>query len=323
MPTCPNDFKTPASRPTLLSFTAVIKKELTQLTRHPCCVKAELAAFIKLGSTLSLKPPNLIITTENAAIARHIFKSVKHFFNLTPQLLVGRRMQLKKNRFYQLNITTNVFSNLKKLLLEPTKPFSPTEVKTKLFQNICCKQAYLRGSFLATGSINKPSSTSYHLELTTTYENHAKLLMELMQSFNLKPKLLARKKGFVTYLKEGDKIGDFLKIIGAHPSLFTFENIRIMKDMKNSVNRLMNCETANLNKTITSALRQKKEILLIREKLGLEKLPHHLHEVALLRLKHPELPLGQLGQLLKVAKSKSTINYRMQKIAEIAKKLKE
>ncbi|MEN9406140.1 MAG: DNA-binding protein WhiA [Bacillota bacterium] len=144
-----------------------------------------------------------------------------------------------------------------------------------------------------------------------------------MQSFNLKPKLLARKKGFVTYLKEGDKIGDFLKIIGAHPSLFTFENIRIMKDMKNSVNRLMNCETANLNKTITSALRQKKEILLIREKLGLEKLPHHLHEVALLRLKHPELPLGQLGQLLKVAKSKSTINYRMQKIAEIAKKLKE
>jgi cell division protein WhiA len=143
-----------------------------------------------------------------------------------------------------------------------------------------------------------------------------------MNQFHLHAKVIERKKGFVVYIKEGDKIGEFLNIIGAHPSLLEFENARIMKDMRNSVNRLVNCETANLNKTIQAAMRQIENIKRIDREIGLEQLPKKLREVAEARLKYPEANLAELGQLLPEGKiSKSAINHRLRKLEEIAKKL--
>ena len=195
-------------------------------------------------------------------------------------------------------------------------------ISRSLLQHRCCQQSYLRGAFLAAGSINHPSSTSYHLEITSTYPDHGQALVESMNRFHLNPRITERKNGIVVYLKEGDKIGDLLNIIGAHPSLFTFENIRIMKDIRNSVNRLVNCETANLNKTIKAAMQQVENIQLIDEKIGLENLPAALQETAKVRLANPELNLVELGKLIPSGvKSKSTINHRLRKLNELAAEL--
>ena len=142
---------------------------------------------------------------------------------------------------------------------------------------------------MAGGSVNHPESASYHLEIFTDNQQHGESLVELCQHFDLAPKLIERKKGFVMYLKEGEKITEFLNIIGAHQALFQFEDVRIVKDMRNSVNRLVNCETANLNKSVAAAMRQIETIRLIDAHLGLENLPAKLKEVALVRLEHPDV----------------------------------
>ena len=308
-----------------MSFTSNIKKELTQLTSRGCCLKAELSAIVRLNGILQIKPspPTLVITTENPATARHTFALCKAVLDLTPRLVIGHRSQLKKNRFYTIYIEKKVFTSLRKLgIIEHDSQKYISGIDPQLIADRCCKQSYLRGAFIASGSINHPNSTSYHLEITSTYLKHGQALAELMEKFYLNPRLMERKKGVVVYIKEGDKIGDLLNIMGAHPSLFTFENVRILKDMRNSVNRLINCETANLNKTIQAAQTQIKNITLIKERVGLEVLPPALLEVAEARLENPELNLGELGQLLPNGpKSKSTINHRFRKISEIAKGL--
>jgi len=196
-------------------------------------------------------------------------------------------------------------------------------ISPELLKHNCCKRAYLRGAFLAGGSVNNPDSASYHLEIVSTYHDHSEALCRLMNDFHLHAKMIERKKGYVVYIKEGDKIGEFLNIIGAHPSLLRFENVRIMKDMRNSVNRLVNCETANLNKTIQAAMRQIENIRLIDQEIGLNQLPDRLREVAEARLKYPEVNLAELGQLLPSGKvSKSAINHRLRKLDEIARQLR-
>jgi DNA-binding protein WhiA len=197
-------------------------------------------------------------------------------------------------------------------------------ISPSLIVKPCCKRSYLRGAFLAGGSVNNPDSGSYHLEIMTTYHDHAESLQQLMEGYHLHPKMIERKKGYIVYMKEGDKIGEFLNIIGAHPSLLHFENVRIMKDMRNSVNRLVNCETANLNKTVQAAMRQKENIELIAEYHGLDNIPEKLREVAELRLQYPEVNFTELGELIPSGKiSKSAVNHRMRKIDELAKQLRD
>lgn len=179
------------------------------------------------------------------------------------------------------------------------------------------------GAFLAGGSINHPETSSYHLEIFSLYEEHNQAICELMNGFSLSAKTLERKKGFITYLKESEKITEFLNIIGAHQALLYFEDVRIMKDMRNSVNRLVNCETANLNKTVGAALRQVENIRFIDKTIGLENLPPKLQEVAKLRVKHQDVTLKELGEMMQGGKvSKSGINHRLRKIDEFADKLR-
>lgn len=309
-----------------MSFAFLTKNELTRLPVKECCLKAELAALVLMNGTLSLSSRRMTVevSTENAAIARRIFMAIKQLFQLAPEIMVRKKMRLKKNNVYIIRLTTRVKEILEELdIITPEFELKRT-ISSRLVQKTCCRRSYLRGAFLAGGSVNHPESSSYHLEIFTTYKEHGEALVRLCQTFDLFPKLIERKKGYVMYLKEGEKITDFLNIIGAHQALFQFEDVRIMKDMRNSVNRLVNCETANLNKSVAAAMRQIENIRLIDAHIGLENLPEKLREIAYARLEHPDVNLKELGELLPSGKvSKSGINHRLRKLEEMAAKLRQ
>ena len=309
-----------------MSFASDTKKELTAIESDDCCQKAELSALIRMNGSLSLSNRNysLDIQTENAAIARRIYTLIKNNYELPVELLVRKKMRLKKNNVYIVRLTKGVKDLLSdmNILKEPL-----TVVRTisdEILKKDCCRRAYLRGAFMAGGSVNNPETSSYHLEIFSYYDDHNDSLCDLMKTFDLPAKTHERKNGYITYLKEAEKITDFLIIIGAHQALLKFEDVRIMRDMRNSVNRLVNCDTANLNKTIGAAFRQVENIRYIDETVGLDSLPDKLREVAELRMKHQDVSLKELGELSTAGKiSKSGINHRLKKIDEYAEKLRK
>ncbi|WP_100405405.1 DNA-binding protein WhiA [Bacillus solitudinis] len=309
-----------------MSFAATTKKELTQIEYTLCCAKAELSALIRMNGSLSLgnQQIGLDVTTENAAIARRIYTLIKKLYpTMYVELLVRKKMRLKKNNVYLVRISQEAEMLLRDLGILGEGYTLTRTIPRVLIEKTCCKRAYLRGAFLAGGSINHPETSSYHLEIFSLYEEHNTSLCELMNEFQLKAKTLERKKGFITYIKESEKITEFLNIIGAHQALLYFEDVRIMKDMRNSVNRLVNCETANLNKTVGAALRQVENIRLLEREIGISQLPPKLREVAELRMKHQDVNLKELGEMVESGKvSKSGINHRLRKIDEIADKIR-
>ncbi|SEN48417.1 DNA-binding protein WhiA [Lihuaxuella thermophila] len=309
-----------------MSFTSVTKKELTLLESEACCKRAELSALVRMNGTVQLRQQQFVldITTENPSTARYMFSLLKQLYQAQPEVLVRKKVRLKKNNVYLIRLASRAEEVLHDLCILKRGTWERVMgISPRLLKKSCCKRAYLRGAFLAGGSVNNPDSASYHLEIVSTYHDHSEALCRLMNEFHLHAKMIERKKGYVVYIKEGDKIGEFLNIIGAHPSLLRFEDVRIMKDMRNSVNRLVNCETANLNKTIQAAMRQIENIRLIDQEIGLNQLPDRLREVAEARLKYPDVNLAELGQLLPSGKvSKSAINHRLRKLDELAKQLR-
>ncbi|MEW9669457.1 DNA-binding protein WhiA [Ammoniphilus sp. 3BR4] len=306
-----------------MSFAALTKKELTQLEAAPCCAKAELAALIRMNGSLQFGNNRFVldVVTENAAIARRIYMLVKEYFQAHAELLVQKKMRLKKNNVYIVRLPQHAREILESLKIYGAGTFSQG-IPKETVKKSCCKRAYLRGAFLAGGSVNHPESNSYHLEIFTLYEEHCKDLCALANKFQMNSRCIERKKGFVMYMKEVEKITEFLSLIGAHQALLYFEDIRIVKDMRNSVNRLVNCETANLNKTVSAAMKQIENIRMIERGIGLDQLPDKLREVAELRLKYPDLNLAELGEMLPSGKvSKSGINHRLRKLNEMAEKL--
>jgi cell division protein WhiA len=308
-----------------MSFASMTKKELTQLESDDCCMKAELAALVRMNGAVSLRnmQVSLDIQTENAAIARRIYTLLKKIYDVHVELLVRKKMRLKKNNVYVVRLSRGAREILESLKIVDESFAFTREIDKELLKNTCCKRAYLRGAFLAGGSVNHPDTASYHLEIFSFYEEHTRSLIKLLEEFDLPAKMIERKKGFILYLKEGEKISDFLNVIGAHQALLRFEDTRIMKDMRNSVNRLVNCETANLNKTVGAAMRQVENIRFIRDETGLEALPDKLQEVAELRIEHQDITLKELGEMLKGGQvSKSGVNHRLKKIEEFADKLR-
>jgi DNA-binding protein WhiA len=307
-----------------LSFAAQTKKELTLIEAEACCEKAELSALIRMNGSVQLSNQRvtLDISTENAAIARRIYSLLKKTYHLHTELLVRKKMRLKKNNVYIVRVPNQVQELLADLCIVSEGFMFTPNIAKDMIRNNCCKRAYLRGAFLAGGSVNNPEGSSYHLEIASMYEEHCKALCQLANRFDLNARCIERKKGFVFYIKEGEKIIEFLSIIGAHQALFKFEDVRIMKDMRNSVNRIVNCETANLNKTIGAAVRQIDNIRLLQKEVGLESLPEKLREVAEIRLQHPDMNLKEVGDMLKGSVSKSGVNHRLRKIDELAEKLR-
>lgn len=308
-----------------MSFASETKKELTNIEVKNCCGKAELSALIQMNGTLSFSNQKLVVNiqTENAAIARRIYTLIKRYFDISVELLVRKKMRLKKNNVYIVRISNYGKEVLQELSILTEGFVFAHEISPELVKKKCCKRSYLRGAFLAGGSVNNPETSSYHLEISSLYKEHIHALSELMNTFGLNSKILERKKGFITYLKEAEKITEFLNIIGAHSALLRFEDIRIVRDMRNSVNRLVNCETANLNKTIGAALRQVENIRFIDRTVGLEILPDKLREIAELRVAYQDVTLKELGEMVSSGNiSKSGINHRLRKIDEIAESLR-
>ncbi|CAI6071814.1 DNA-binding protein WhiA [Cohnella sp. JJ-181] len=307
-----------------MSFAAQTKKELTLVESDGCCDISELSALIRMNGSVSLTNKRIVldISTENAAIARRIYTLMKRHYSVPTELLVRKKMRLKKNNVYIVRVPAGVEQLLGDLKIASAGFQFNSDIDKDLVRKSCCKKAYLRGAFLAGGSVNNPEGSSYHLEIASMYEEHCKALVDLTNKFHLNARCIERKKGFILYIKEGEKIIEFLSIIGAHQALFKFEDVRIMRDMRNSVNRIVNCETANLNKTIGAAVRQIDNIKLLQKEVGLENMPDKLREVAEIRLMHPDMNLKEVGDMLKGQVSKSGVNHRLRKIDEWAEKIR-
>ena len=309
-----------------MSFASETKKELTQVEMDDCCTRAELSAFIKMNGVLSFsnRQMSLDVQTENAAIARRMYTNMRRLYPYKVELLVRKKMRLKKNNVYICRIREGAKTMLEDLKITGEGISFAEGVSKEILEDDCCRRSYLRGAFLAGGSVNNPETSSYHLEIFSLYQEHSEALVELMNAYGLNAKSIERKKGFIAYLKEAEKISDFLSLIGAHSALLKFEDVRIVRDMRNSVNRLVNCETANLNKTIGAAMRQVENIQYIDQMIGIEGLPERLQEIARLRVEYQDITLKELGEMVSGPPiSKSGVNHRLRKIDEIAEKLRK
>ena len=301
-----------------------MKNELTRVDVDTCCQKSELSALIKMNGALSFFNGDWVISvqTENAAIARRIFSLIKNLYGVDIELLVRRKMKLKKNNVYISRVKKDTHKMLSDLNIIKDGMIT-NDINDEIKNNDCCIRSYLRGAFLAGGSVNNPETSAYHLEIASLYEEHAKVLTELMNGYDLNAKYIERKRGYITYLKGAEKIAEFLSLIGGYQALLKFEDVRIVRDMRNSVNRLVNCETANLNKTVSAAMRQVENIQLIENEIGIGELPERLQEIARLRIEHQEVSLKELGEMLSTGPiSKSGVNHRLRKLDTIAEKIK-
>ncbi|SCZ05259.1 DNA-binding protein WhiA [Alkaliphilus peptidifermentans] len=312
-----------------MSFSLKAKGELARIYEMDrCCQLAELAALIRMSGTLQLagsQKLNLNIITENPAIARKLFKMIKDTFSIHTEVMVRRNPRLKKNNHYLIIISHQMGSDIilkdVGILRKDKESFDITyEIPDSIVEKQCCKRAYLRGAFLGGGSVSDPEKT-YHLEFVTNSREHSVVLKTLMEEFSLNAKIILRKNSYVVYLKEGDQVVDLLNIVGAHTALLNLENVRIMKQMRNDINRIVNCETANLSKTVNASMRQIENIKYIKETVGINKLPNNLREIAELRVKHLDATLKELGQMLNPPIGKSGVNHRLRKIQEFAEKI--
>ncbi len=312
-----------------MSFSLEIKRELSRIEEtNNCCKKSELAGLIRAGISLRTYQgkPRLLFVTENASLSRHIYSRVKEIYKNSPDVFILKTRRFRTHSVYQLEFTNQMGDEIPDILSEMGIILQGDGEKLKYntisLENRCCKRAYLRGGFLATGSISDPDR-SYHLEITFPNSLLADEYINYLKEFGVESRQIVRKGHYLVYLKEGQEIVDFLNIIGAHTALMKLENIRIVKDMRNQVNRMVNCETANLEKTVNAALRQVENIRFIADTRGLESLPEGLREIAALRLENPDVSLLELGQMLNPTLSKSGVNHRLKKIDIIAENLRE
>ena len=310
-----------------MSFSSEVKTELAKhLGKSRYCQIAELAALIAFEGRIPAAE------SENRLLMQKY------------QLLLAELFHIEE--IHTEEEARSVFSTVK-MYNDATGEAEPEDtVKGLLIQQSCCKRAYIRGAFLAGGSISDPNK-SYHFEIVcrsipqaeqlrdviNSFDMDAKIVarkkyqaaqvQEAIHSFDIEAKVVGRKKYNVVYLKEGSQIVDILNIMEAHVALMNLENVRILKEMRNSVNRKVNCETANISKTVNAAVKQLADIEYIRETAGLSYLPENLKEMALLRLEYPDAPLAELGTYLNPPVGKSGVNHRLRRISEMADSLRQ
>ncbi len=312
-----------------MSFSSEVKDELSRQfpgARH--CQISELAALFSLCGSIMISVDNsyaLKVVTENVIVARKFYKLLKPAFDVEAEITITSSNRLNKSNVYTVIIRKNesALRILQAFRIVDSNGEILDEVKigSLITQQTCCKRAFIRGAFLAAGSISDPNKF-YHLEIVCDTKNKALQLRDMINSFALDSKVVPRKKNFVVYIKEGTQIVEMLNVMEAHVALMNLENVRILKEMRNSVNRRVNCETANSNKTVVAAVKQIKDIEYIRDTVGLESLNEGLAEAARARLEYPDVPLKDLGTLLSVPVGKSGVNHRLKKISEIAESLR-
>lgn len=314
-----------------MSFSSRVKEELSKQTsqaRH--CQIAEIAAIISLCGRIHIAEDDsysIRIHTENVAVARKYFTLLKKAFNIGSDISIRRNAFLKKNRTYTLMLRRHEDAIR---VLEATKLLDEqgeikenlSVVKNLIIQNPCCRRAFIRGAFLSAGSISDPEKF-YHFEIVCTSQEKAEQLCAIIATFSIEAKIVVRKKYFVVYIKEGSQIVEILGVMEAQIALMELENIRILKEMRNSVNRQVNCETANINKTVSAAVKQLTDIAYIRDVVGLDYLPENLGQIARARLEKPDATLKELGESLEPPVGKSGVNHRLRKLSAAAEVLRE
>lgn len=316
-----------------MSFSSDIKEELSRLVpgaRH--CRIAEIAAILSMCGGMRVSAADkyrLEILTENHAVARKYFTLLKKTFNIEVELAIRQNKGSRKSRSYIVCVkkhedAVRILQAVKLLKGDGTGYLEDEQnlAENLVIQQTCCKRAFLRGAFLVTGSVSDPQKF-YHLEFVCTTGYRAEQIQTVLKAFQLDAKIIRRKKYFVVYLKEGDQIVDALNIMEAHTALMELENIRILKDMRNTVNRKVNCEAANIHKTVSAAVKQIEDIRYIQETIGFEELSDALAQMAEVRLANPEAALRELGMMLTPQVGKSGVNHRLRKLSEIAGHLRE
>ncbi len=312
-----------------MSFSSEVKDEIAgQVPSARHCQTAELSAIIyQIGHIYwdEFGKIHIKIQTENLSVARKYFTLSKKTYNISNSISIRRTGHKRRIHTYVLEPlsereTVRLLRAVGKLDQNGMLRDEPT-VPEEIVASDCCKRAFIRGSFLTAGSISNPERF-YHLEMVVTEEARAEQLRDVVNSFGLDAKIVLRKKSHVVYLKEGDQLVDLLNVMEAHVSLMQLENVRILKEMRNSVNRQVNCDTANIHKTVSAAVKQAEDIELIRDTIGFFGLPEGLEEIAMARLEQPEASLKELGESLNPPVGKSGVNHRLRKLKEIADSLR-
>lgn len=314
-----------------MSFASDMKKELALIIpEKKCCLLAEIAGFLRMNGSIRLMGGgklSVIVTSEDPAVARMMKKLIKIYFDADTSLEIISGSGIRKVKHYRLTFDDmltgeQVLRETGMLTVQEGSNVITDGIATEIIRKKCCKRAYLRGLFLASGSVNHPER-GYHLELVGRGTVMSSDIKKLMNSFSLNAKISERRDHYVIYIKESEKIVDFMNIVGAHNRLFEYENIRIIRDMRNRTNRIVNCESANMDKSVNAAARQIENIRYLDEKIGIDTLPEKLRTAALSRMENPELPLRELAALIDPPVSKSGLNHRLAKLDDMADSLRE
>lgn len=320
-----------------MSFSKDVKEELAlQISNARHCQLAELAAILSYEGQLiySNSKYYIRINTENPVTARKYFTLIRKTFNISIDVSVKTNIASTKKHSYMLIVrrkheidmilqATKLADNL--IFDQSDKESyinSPGVCADEITQNSCCKRAFIRGAFLSSGSMSNPKK-AYHLEFGLSDLAKAQQLKEMIQAFHIDAKIVKRKNNFVVYIKEGSQIVDLLNVMEAHVALMNLENVRILKEMRNKVNRQVNCEAANINKTVEAAAKQMDDIIYIKEHMGFGELADSLKDIARLRVDYPEASLKELGAMLSPPIGKSGVNHRLRKLSMIADQLRE
>lgn len=298
-----------------MSFSHNIKEELVKhisSARH--CQLAELSAlyhFIFKADSESETCNLIVFRSENEAVIRKCFTLLKKTFNMYKDFAWEDVVSVDAKQIFELSVEDK----------EESKRIYSALTSATLLQSSCCKRAYLRGAFLAVGSISNPEK-SYHMEYVCQNMDDAERISELLKSFDIEAKIFERKNACVVYIKDGTQIVESLNVLEAHLAMMDFENMRILKEMRNSVNRQVNCETANINKTVSAAQKMIDEITYLAGTKEFEDLPKNLKEIARLRIEYPEASLTELGEFCDPPVGKSGVNHRLRKLSMMASKSK-
>ena len=314
-----------------MSFSSNVKDELSRQmpgARH--CQIAETAAILSLCGRVKISASDhfwIEIHTENVAVARKYFTLLKKTFNIRTDVSIRSGVNPGRSRTYIVAVREHeealrVLQAVKLINSQGEIGENLSLIRNVVLQNACCRRAFIRGAFLAAGSISAPERF-YHFEIVCPTEPKAEQLKNIIATFDIEAKIVPRKKYYVVYIKEGSQIVDILNVMEAPVSLMELENIRIVKEMRGSVNRQVNCETANINKTVSAAVKQIEDIRFIQSVAGLSGLPESLQEMARIRLERPEATLKELGEALEPPVGKSGVNHRLRKLSLVAEELRQ
>ena len=312
-----------------MAYTADVKSELMQSpVLKDCCAGAELTALLLLSGSISLcglGRYRLTFGSENAAVVRYFFTQLKRAFALAPEIRAVRSNQRGEHIRYQLQLEGEEAAGLldRLGLLDPKQLLGiRMRPGRAILSRECCRKAYLRGAFLACGWISQPEK-AYHFEFAAPDEEQAKTLQELIARWDVQARISARKSQQIVYVKKSEDVETLLGVLGASSALLTFENVRIMKSLRNDLNRQMICDDFNTDKTVRAAAQQLDDIAVIEKYLGLGKLPASLRQAAEARIASPDATLSQLGELMDPPAAKSAVNKRIRRLGELAQKLRD